>query len=285
MGCGFAYFKRTAGIDFASFMPLDLEMPGTLIDYWKRCELQSFPHLHPDDAAMLYGKGGVYVDDQTRDLAGFVASSRFGNFKDNRLHLGLYPIPYSGRLATADIVLLTLNPGFNLTDYYGETVVPEFRERLVANLHQTLEGGDFPFMWLDPSICWHSGYQYWEKKLRGVLQVIAQRKGISYLDALRSLSRRLAHVELLPYHSQDFNARNLVAKLPSANMAREFVKNNLEAAAANGSKTVVATRAVRAWGLASGTKIIAYNRGQARGASLGPKTPGGKAILKRFGIC
>lgn len=259
-------------------------MPQDLIDYWKRCDFGSPPFLHPEDKPFLYQRNGTYIDDRNYDLGRFLASSRFGDFGDNRLHLSLYPSPYGGNLATADIVVLLLNPGFNLTDYYGETEVAGFRSRLLATLHQSLDDAEFPFMWLDPGLCWHGGFQWWEKKLRPILRRIAGHKGISYLEAMRDLSRRLAHVELVPYHSQNFAAGGLIRKLPSVRTVKQFVKNNLEVAAANGSKTVIATRRIRDWDLASQTKIIIYSGGQTRGASLGPETPGGMAILEKYGI-
>ena len=50
-------------------------------------------------------------------------------------------------------------------------------------------------------------------------------------------------------------------------------------------KTVIVTRQVEAWKLPKGLpNLISYGRGLARGASLGPDTPGGRAILAQYGI-
>ena len=47
---------------------------------------------------------------------------------------------------------------------------------------------------------------------------------------------------------------------------------------------MVVTRAVTDWGLESGPNVIAYSPRQARGASLGPDSPGGRAILECYGL-
>jgi hypothetical protein len=191
-------------------------MPSDLIKFWQSCNLTKPPYAHPDDFPALRRHGGKYIDEKPKTFEEFISSSRFGDFKDRRLHLSLLPFPYGGDLRAADIVVLLLNPGFGFTDYYAETRMPQCRRRLERTLAQDFEGIDFPFIWLDLEYCWHGGFGYWEGKLREVITVIAKEKfGGNYLDALRDVSKRLACVELVPYHSSSFNAHQLIAKLPS----------------------------------------------------------------------
>ena len=261
-------------------------MPAALIDFWRRCPLDAPPFAHPDDWPILRRDGGRHVDEKPKDFARFVAGSRFGDFSDSRLHLSLLPIPYGGNLASADIVILLLNPGFSFTDYYAETRVPPFRRRLEQTLAQDFDGTEFPFLWLDPEYCWHSGFVWWERKLREVVNLIAKRKFQGrYLDALCDLSRRLAHVELVPYHSPSFRAHRLIQDLPSVHAARRFACQTLVPEADRGDRTIIVTPQVAAWSLPSDTgNLIAYEGGQTRGASLGRRTQGGRAILARYGI-
>jgi hypothetical protein len=257
-----------------------------LVEFWTRCSLNASPFAHPDDLPTLRAAGGRHVDEETWTFDAYVGGPRFGDFEDHRLHLGLLPQPYAGDLARADIVVLLLNPGFSHSDYFGESRMAAFRRRLEANLRQSFEGVDFPFLWLDPEFCWHGGFWWWERKLREVATVIAhERFGGRYLDALRSLADRLAQVELVPYHSPSFRAHALIERLPSAEAARAFVRGELLPAARSGGRTIIVTRRVASWGLPqSGRGLVVYKGDQPRGASLGPTTAGGRAILRRYGI-
>ena len=160
--------------------------------------------------------------------------------------------------------------------------MPGFRHQFEKTIAQDFTGTEFPFIWLDPEYCWHGGFRWWESKLRPILRIIAENKlRGNYLSALRSLSKRLAAVELVPYHSSTFKAHRLIEDLPSVHAARIFVQDILMQA----DKTVIVTRQVEAWKLPKGLpNLISYGRGLARGASLGPDTPGGRAILAQYGI-
>jgi hypothetical protein len=116
--------------------------------------------------------------------------------------------------------------------------------------------------------------------------LIAKKKfGGRYLDALRDVSRRLAHVELVPYHAPSFNAHRLINDLPSVDAAKRFAKETLIEAANRGEKTIIVTRQKDGWGLSAAARsLIVYEGGLRRGASLGPSTPGGRAILARYDI-
>jgi hypothetical protein len=254
-----------------------------LIEFWKRWDvIHGPPFAHPDDWPVLRRKGGRYIDEDPKDFAEFVSSPRFGDSGDTRFHLSLLPTPYSGDLRAADIILLVLNPGFALSDYYAESRSPKFCDRLKGTLAQDFVGVDFPFVWLDPEYCWHGGFRYWERKLHDVTELIAKEKfGGRYLDALRHLSKRLAHVELVPYHSSSFKAYDLIKDLPSARAARRFAQES----ASQGDKTIIVTRRAASWEISTrNDNLIVYEGGLTRGASLGPDSPGGRAILDKYGI-
>ncbi len=132
--------------------------------------------MHPEDLPVIQKLGCEVVEDKPARFRDFVIGPDFGRY-DHRLNLNLLPVPYSGDLRTAEIVVLLLNPGFTLADYWGEFEIPKLRQRLVATLQQSTAKSEFPFMWLDPEFCWHGGFIWWEKKLRDVVRVIAQGLG------------------------------------------------------------------------------------------------------------
>jgi hypothetical protein len=261
-------------------------MPSELTNFWGKCELAVPPFAHPGDRSILWQKSGRFIDPEPTNFESFIAGPRFGDFDDHRLLLSLLPVPYAGDLRHAEFVILLLNPGFSYTDYWAESKRPEFRQRRIVNLRQSFEGVDFPFMELDPQFCWHSGFVWWEKKLRDVITVISQKKLKGhYVEALRDLSRRLASVELVPYHSPSFRAHALINHLPSVKMVQKFVRESLVPAANAGKRTIIVTRQAKAWALPPGTRnLVIYKGGATRGASLSPNSEGGKAILRRYDI-
>lgn len=259
-------------------------------EFWRRfTPKEGLPHVHPDDLDLLSSKGRGILDLPCENFRQFVRNERFGNFADRAFHLSLLPVPYAGDIKNADIFILLLNPGFSFVDYYAEYESPDFRKRVLKNLKQQNQSQKFPFLYLDPQFCWHSGFSWWEGKFRDVGRTLArQRYNGSYLSALEELSKRVAAIELVPYHSISFAAHKLVKQhLPSSVAARSFVKTHLIPRATAGEITIVVTRRVADWGFSAANKhrgVICYRGGLTRGASLGPSTPGGRAILKRLGI-
>jgi hypothetical protein len=260
-------------------------MPNDLIAFWQQFERQKAPFAHPADLPVLR-TNSRWVEADAVDFDTYIAGPRFADPDDDRLHLSLLPVPYIGDLRRAEIVILLLNPGFGYSDYWAESHGPGFRKGLVDNLRQSFEGNEFPFIFLDPQFCWHGGFIWWEKKLREVIQEIALRKfGGNYREGLKSLSSKLACVELVPYHSSSFGEHRLIDRLPSVQAARDFARGSLMADATANKRTVIVTRQVKTWGVKAGTSnLVIYEGGHTRGASLSPKSTGGKAILKRYDI-
>lgn len=117
--------------------------------------------------------------------------------------------------------------------------------------------------------------------MRQVALEIANKKfNGCYLDALRELSRRVAVLQLVPYHSRSFGG---MKRLASTRQAQQFAREELLSRAAEGRAAIIVLRGRDEWGFRPKTRnVIVYQKSQARSASLGPKTRGGKAILKRL---
>lgn len=258
-----------------------------LADFWsdflEHCKQP--PFVHPADQEYLkrspYGRSRLK---DNLDFRTFLSSRRFGDKNDGEFHFSLLPVPYVGNLSTASVFILLLNPGFNPIDYYGEFRRPEFLPALQQNLKQDLGTKDFPFLYLNPEFCWHSAYGWWEGKLSDVIRAVADgRHRGKYLRALKEVSQRIAAIELVPYHSTHYIGRNLGGRLPSAQVARNWVRTSLVPRARAGDVTVVVTRQIAMWGIKEiPGRIVCYGAHEARSAHLSKGSRGGKLILKRL---
>jgi hypothetical protein len=203
------------------------ETQNELVAFWQsfQPERAGWPFAHPDDLPVLRRDGDKYIHGKL-NFEEFVRDQSFEDDKDDRLHLSLFPAPYLGDLSAADIVIAWFYPGFIASDYFIEERMPEFRRRLISNLRQDFQGIEFPFYPLDPELCLWGGHTWWHSKLNKTVRVIADEHfNGRYRDAARDLSRRLAAIQLVPYHyrSADIRSRPLIEGLESANMARQFV--------------------------------------------------------------
>lgn len=245
-------------------------MPQQLIDFWSPFDPYGVPpYEHPSDQRALTS---IRPDRTTSTIDAFISNPcYFGVRSDKTLHLNLLPVPYGGDLRAADIVLLFLNPRLSFPDYHLETS-PAYLKAHGDTIRQSLTGYEFPFIWLDPKLSWHSGYAYWDSRLHHTIKLIADRKfdGV-YFKALRDLARRLAVIQLVPYRSLDYPT-GLDGQLMSSIAARDCVKR-LEAE----GRTIIPMRKARDWGSAASWRPN-------RKAWMTPKTEAGKAILRCYGI-
>lgn len=247
-----------------------------LVEFWKSCDLSKPPFVHDADRPYIEAAknvGKVIL----RSHRAFVEHPTFGDRNDSSLHLGLLPIPFQGNLSKADVFIVLLNPGLGLSAYQTEED-KEHAEQVRLIIKQELANVPFPFLSLNPDYAWTGGFQWWERKLRNVIELVAagQCKG-NYAEALRLLSQRLAAIELFPYRSRTFNAASLRSRLPSVREARDFVQRLLPRAK-NGEVTIIVSRGIKSIGI-DDHELVNYDAKHARGASLSLATPGGRAIV------
>lgn len=257
-----------------------------LIEAWRGFSPSS-EGCHILDVDRVYFKNIGYFEGREHLLEpltfeSYVASDRFRIEKG--FHFSLLPIPFAGNLADADIYILMLNPGFHDADYYAEFENAGFRESSLRSLQQHFRDDDFYFHYLNPSYCWHPGYSYWINKFGKLADQLAK----SYWDgnlrcALFELSRRIAVVELIPYHSRSYNDGNLTANLPSAQLSKQWAHDLLVPKIMQKKAVAVVTRQASIWGLDElADSIVCYSKGEARGAHLTPNSRGGKLLLERL---
>jgi hypothetical protein len=248
-----------------------------IINHWKSIRLDNPPYVHPEDRPDIDRLDSKKIC-VTTSFEEFSSSERLG-IKSAVLELGLYPEPYTGDLERAEILILLLNPGLEPGGYWGEFKRPELRKLLARNLYQDgISSRPFPFIWLDPDLCWHPGFTYWHKKLRDVIGVISEKKFKgSFPKAMQDLSKKIACVDLFPYHSAQFGHRRLL-KIPSCEKAKSFISQTAKLRA-----SIIITRQTEEWGVKGGN-IAVYQGGQARGAHMTANSLAGKEIQKLYGL-
>lgn len=194
---------------------------------------------------------------------------------DNHVHTGLLPHPFCGDLMRARVYFLLLNPGLNPVDYFAEYEVPAFRKAVLRNLRQEFSGCAYPFMFLDPQFSWHSGFDWWQTKLSGVIRGLTQKQGISFADARRLVAGRVASIELCPYHSRSSRAVSRLTRegrmIPSAELVRQFVIDYVRPRVEKDDVIVVVMRKKKTWGLSPCRNVVCFSGIEARGAHLDGK--------------
>lgn len=244
------------------------------IEFWRSYTPVAPPYLHPEDRAALMSRSEKRFHSTPFNFDSYV-ETEWNNEKETNFHSGLLPSPYLGDLCQAKVIVLMTNPGFHIGDYWAQqdhTYVGAAK----SNLHQELGGREFPFIFLDPKFCWHAGFEWWERKLRSITMHVWKRQGLTnYKTALRTVSKHVAAMELMPYHSRSAS----YLRIPSVESAQR-------AAAYLGSiespplKTLIVARSAKLWAVPRNSHVVVLGSGQARTASLNVGTVAGDAILE-----
>jgi hypothetical protein len=149
---------------------------------------------------------------------------------------------------------------------------------MINNLRQE-NFDDFPFVLLNPEFAWHGGFEYWERKFSPIINNFVSENKITYLEALRLISKNVAALELIPYHSKIGNG---ITNLQSTRIIKDYVLQVLKPRAQEGEIEIIVTRKTAEWGLQNEEHIIVYQSNKARSSSLNIETEGGKCILRRL---
>ncbi len=112
---------------------------------------------------------------------------------DYYIHLDLIPEPYIGNLESCKILLLCLNPSYDIKDHDYHSKDNYFRTISINNLLH--KPSDYPFYLLDPKVKESPGSKWWRRILSNPLEDKNDERG-----DLR-IAHSLAVVEFFPYHS------------------------------------------------------------------------------------
>jgi hypothetical protein len=246
--------------------------PHPYVLAWRGFAAERRPHVLPGDEALLENSTG-YTD--FRSAAQF--QSAMTAPRDARFHLGLLPQPFHGPLEDASAYVLMLNPGFDPRDYFWDYEQPAFRAALIEQY-----GGQSSFLFLDDRFRDHPGHRWWwgKAQLRRLAEAMAHQTGISLAIAIQQLARRIAAIELMPYHSKSYDPKLLSGtKLASVALARSFVHEHVLPRARSGHAALVVARGNQAWGLAEEPNVVVYSGAEPVSARVGPGSRGGDLIL------
>ncbi len=240
-----------------------------LIKAWRRLDTDTPPFVLKEDrpalSEMMESESGFH---RIKDYRAFSESDLCHSRSDStKFHLNLFPCPYLGNVRQAKVYILTLNPGFGFIDYFA-LANRAFREAQINQLRQTYRNGKFP--WVDPQFCWAGGFTYWFRKVRPVVFRIQEMNNCGFREALSIVSKNVATLELVPYHSASYGLSSKVFnKMESPKLMLDFVHTDIIPRAKDGDALIICARKVKEWKLErSINNVIAFKGGQARGASL-----------------
>lgn len=250
-----------------------------LIKNWRRFSLRAFPYVQYGDREFFESEEGKKISCQFQSLNKFRKHWKKNNHDDNNFHLGLLPTPYVGNLGKAKIIILMLNPMFRPLNYSAQMEI-SFRREKLDTIHQKVGKYKFPFTPLNPRNAWTPGGIYWIKKLNDLICWLVLERGMSHHKALQYLSKRIAVLQLIPYHSKA-TPRSLkkLAALQSVQDAKTYLKNELVERAAKGKTLIIITRQVKRWGIKKSKNIVIYPRSARRLASLSEGSPAWEQML------
>jgi hypothetical protein len=249
----------------------------SLLKSWQSLDLNNPPYILPGDQETL--NDSKTPISSMRDFADWHSDKDFGQRPPHELQAGLLPVPYVGDLRKARIFLLTLNPGFEPLDLYGEHTNRDFKKDLVHNLTQSSLDSEYPFLTLNPKNSWHGGYKYWSKRFSDLTAFFQTERKCSFRQSLAFIAQNVAVMEAAPYHSTSFDvSKKVISQLQSSRAIYTFVKEELVPRALEGKILLIVLRANWFWELNASTNVIIYKQSEARGSSLSLNSRGGQAI-------
>lgn len=148
------------------------------------------------------------------------------------LNLRCLPAPFGGPLRTARVVLLFLNPGLSPQDL-------EESDTPAAHTHYRLKREGFAL--LDGPDEHQAAWKWWSSRTKR-------------FGDWRELRDRVAFLNIVPYHSTDFDDAPLLSALPSSRMSIAWAQSILFPQAERGERVVVCLRSAQTWGLGRGMK-------------------------------
>jgi len=230
-----------------------------LVKFWRDYAKGPAKGIHPKDNIPL---------EKVSPIGNLREYCRPENFRcdmaKNTIYSGLLPGPFCGDIKNARVYILQLNPGFSLVDFFAESIAV-FKQTALEVLRQNTGIMAYPFFLLDPHFCWTGGSEWYYKKFKPLFELFT-RQGASYFDAGKIMGKKIATLELFPYHSFGFSGNSKLLHIESVRLIKAFV----QAISKDGDKLFIVTRMSKMWGLSKAPNIKIIPPNQARAASLQP---------------
>jgi hypothetical protein len=222
-----------------------------LISAWKKLDTTKPPILMKEDQEIMLDQD--WFSPKEPEL---IAADEFFN-TGKKFHLGLVPVPYAGKILTASIYVLMLNPGFSSLDLFAEEQHPEFRQRVIKGL-----SGRAPNQYIDPRFHWTGGFTYWYERLGKFAEEFHKDLGLPLRKVIKVFADHIATLELIPYHSARFNMpANQFRKLKSVQLIQGFAQGYVSDRARNKECSLIVARGAAHWDLDDSNPNIHVIRG------------------------
>jgi len=170
-------------------------------------------------------KGTYVLQQDYPELQKF--NDRLADHSERKIHFEYLPEPFLGD-PDAPIVLLNLNPGYDVSDlvWHNKQL---FRELSCRNLRH--EKTEYPFYLLDPRLEGSGGSSWWKAKLREPIES----------TSLQKVANNFFCIELFGYHSKKYGFNNRF--IDSQRYALELLRKIL----ADEDKLIIGMRSKRLW--------------------------------------
>jgi hypothetical protein len=255
-------------------------MDHELLKAWRKQTWTRRPYIFSEDKEVLQSEEKTICLPSYKK---FIWDKDFSGHNQSHFHVGLIPVPFHGDLDSADIFICLINPGLNVLDYYVEGN-RAYRTLLLRNLKQKLKSELYPFIPLNPKWHWTSGGIWWHRLFKKIIHELMEKKGLSYVKATKIIAKRIAALELVPYHSMNSgHISRLIKDLPSAQLMKNYVKHEVLPRVAQNKALLVIASGSSMWKIPNGLPNVVYQPKNHRMANLSMKSKGaGKRILDRL---
>jgi hypothetical protein len=255
-------------------------MSSSLVRNWKSFNANTFPYILEADHEFFESDRSGRIIDPSRTLQQHIRWTRSHNTGKSTMHLGLLPTPFLGNLKKAKIFILMLNPGFKELSYLVQHNY-RYRSEKLRTLLQSNERDLYPFTPLNPRNALMPGSRYWNGKFNDLVVYLASERRMSLESALQRIAKRVAVLQLIPYHSASTpkSLKKLIRSLQSARDALAFA-HGLVRRAKQGEILIIVTRQEKSWGITRSKNVIIYRGAECRSASVSKTSRAWKKMIK-----
>lgn len=237
--------------------------------HYEKFSTGSAPYIFEGDEEAFESKAGINLEKSEK----------------RRFHTELMPQPVTGDIKNAKIIFCLLNPGYSENDINEEAVL---RDQYLRQLKQE----DAYFYGLRKKYEEYGIGKYWRKgtekvtkkgnitrkpalfntnhKEYSIVPLIHERYHGKYSieDVYKMLSKIIADIELVPYHSIEGPTKSLIKELDSTKRAKNFLKEEILPNARKNGQLICILRSEDLWEIGEETReykdVLNINKGNKR---------------------
>ncbi len=152
--------------------------------------------------------------------------SKFNNRVEDeyKIYTSIFPAPFMGNVATAPVIILMLNPGYDDNEDVGGTnYYKKYENWWMQQIQHILPYSELPLFCLEKEYITNSSY--WNDKFKPIVEVVGR----------ETVANNMAKIQFFPYHSRKFKAlhKSLLKEenfnyLPTQEYNFNLVRNAME---------------------------------------------------------